>query len=117
MRFPTRWNGERQNVPSFRDRPDDAYCLGQTKIRIILLSYIEGDSENLGLFYDSFAQLVSNREYTAMLAEKPTYECLTDIAAADKPGVKSINTYVNMHVSNIKTKANKHKESVYEEVL
>ena len=50
------------------------------KIRIILLSYIEGDSENLGLFYDSFAQLVSNREYTAMLAEKPTYECLTDIA-------------------------------------
>ena len=50
------------------------------KVRIILLTYIKEDMEKLGLFYDSFGQLVTNEEYAISLIEKPTYDNLMDIA-------------------------------------
>lgn len=53
---------------------------GSREVWIILLSYIQGDDVNLPRFYDSFAQLISNREYALSLIENPSYENLLLIA-------------------------------------
>lgn len=50
------------------------------KVSIILLTYIKGDTEHLERFYDSFAQLIADKEYAVSLMAKPTYDNLVEIA-------------------------------------
>jgi len=53
----------------------------QRKIRIVLLTYVKGTvTSDLEHFYESFATLVSNKEYAVSLIETPTYEKLIEIA-------------------------------------
>lgn len=63
---------------------------GKKKIRIILLTYIKGDMEELDLFYDIFAQIVTNKDYQIALVDKPTYENFVEI-------VKSISEEVSKY--------------------
>ena len=51
------------------------------KIQIVLLTYVKGKvTSDLEQFYESFAMLVSNKEYAVSLIGTPTYEHLTEVA-------------------------------------
>lgn len=51
------------------------------KIQIVLLTYVKGKvTSDLEQFYESFATLVSNKEYAVSLIENPTYEKLVEVA-------------------------------------
>lgn len=68
---------------------NNAVLWDKRKVRIVLLSYIKGDMEELDMFYEIFAQLVTSKEYEIALLDKPTYEHFVEIVKEIQEAIRS----------------------------